>query len=76
MSAGATGGALFKAADGDGLVYNEKPADHVPLTGPQQSYTVQDKNTQADGSARRTHDVRNTGEEHQRWKVLVETYWI
>lgn len=35
VAARATGGALFEAADGDGLVYNEKSADHVPLTGPQ-----------------------------------------
>lgn len=43
LSGGTGGRGLVEAVDGDWLVYDEEPADHVPFAGPEQSYTVQDK---------------------------------
>lgn len=43
LSGGTAGRGLFEAVDGDGLVHDEESADHLPLVGPEQGYTVQDK---------------------------------
>lgn len=43
LSGGTGGRGLFEAVDGDWLVDDEEPADHLPFAGPEQSYTVQDK---------------------------------
>ena len=41
LHSGASGRGLAEAADGDWLVYQEESADHLPLAGPEKSYTVQ-----------------------------------
>lgn len=43
LRGGVTQWGLSEAVDGDRLVHDEEPADHFPFAGPQQSYTVQDK---------------------------------
>lgn len=46
LSSGTTWCGLFEALDGNCLINNEESADHFPLAGPEQSYTVQHKQQQ------------------------------